>query len=89
MYYDKVALGEVANSVRYLPAKWVSADGLDVTDDFVDYARPLIGDEWPDIPIVDGLQRFSRLLPIVADPLCSAYIPERLRDGEWPIVSPV
>jgi 6-phosphofructokinase len=89
MYYDKVALGEVANSVRYLPAKWVSADGLDVTDDFVDYARPLIGEGWPDIPIINGIQRFSRLLPMFVEPLCSAYIPERLRDGEWPVVSPV
>ena len=60
-YYDKAPLEQVANSERRLPPSWISADGLDVTDDFVRYARPLIGDGWPAAPIERGIQRFARL----------------------------
>ena len=28
---------------------------IDVTDDFLAYARPLIGDDWVSVPMVDGL----------------------------------
>jgi 6-phosphofructokinase len=76
--YDKVPLGEVANSVRHLPEHWLSEDRLDVTDDFISYARPLIGDVWPDIPLVNGLQRFARFEPHFAEKRCPAYVPERL-----------
>lgn len=60
-YYDKVDLGVVANSVRVLPQDWISDDGLDVTDDFVEYAMPLIEGGWPEDEIENGLQRFARL----------------------------
>lgn len=33
-------------------------DRLDVTDEFLRYAQPLIGDGWPAIAIENGLQRF-------------------------------
>ena len=52
--YDKVPLAEVANSERTFPPEWISSDGTDVSDDFVRYARPLIGDDWPSLPLVDG-----------------------------------
>ncbi len=48
-------------------ANWITPDGTDVTDDFVRYARPLIGDDWPSIPLVDGrirLARLDRSLPV-------------------------
>jgi 6-phosphofructokinase 1 len=35
-----------------------------VTDDFVAYAQPLIGEDWPSIPLVNGRQRFARLQPL-------------------------
>jgi hypothetical protein len=75
--YDKVPLAAVANSVRHLPAAWLTPDGLDVTDDFVAYARPLIGDRWPVVPLENGLQRFARLRPLFAEKQCAAYVPER------------
>ena len=63
--YDKVPLELVANSEREFPEQWISADRADVTDDFVAYARPLIGEDWPSVPLINGLQRFARLQPIL------------------------
>jgi 6-phosphofructokinase 1 len=77
--YDKVPLGLVANSERHFPGAWVAEGGLDVTDEFVRYARPLIGDSWPSIPLVDGRQRFARLQPIFAEQKLSEYQPQTLR----------
>jgi len=77
--YDKVPLSVVANSERSLPEAWIATSRLDVTNDFVRYARPLIGDSWPTIPLVDGRQRFARLRPIFAATKLSAYIPQAIR----------
>ena len=71
--YDKVPLELVANSERCFPAGWIAESRLDVTDGFVQYARPLIGDSWPAIPLVNGRQRFSRLQPIFAEPRLPSY----------------
>ncbi len=48
---------------------------IDVTDDFIDYARPLIGEDWVSMPLVNGLMRFARLEPIFADKILPAYVP--------------
>ena len=32
-----------------------------MTDDFLAYARPPIGDDWVSVPLVDDLARFSRI----------------------------
>jgi 6-phosphofructokinase 1 len=77
--YDKVLLEEVANSERAFPVSWITASKTDVTDDFVSYARPLIGGDWPSIPLVDGLQRFARLKPIFAGQVLPAYVPQAYR----------
>ena len=77
--YDKVPLELVANSERTFPKAWIAPNGCDVTDDFVRYARPLIGDDWPSIPLVDGRQRFARLQPIFAAQVLPAYVPQALR----------
>jgi 6-phosphofructokinase len=77
--YDKVPLDAVAASARQLPPDWISADGLDVTDSFLRYARPLIGEDWPQIPIADGLQRFARLDIRFIDRKLPAYLPVRFR----------
>ncbi len=60
-YFDKVALELAANSQRFLPDHWISKDKIDVTDDFIDYALPLIQGGWPDIRMENGLQRFARI----------------------------
>jgi 6-phosphofructokinase 1 len=77
--YDKAPLEVVANSVRHLPDAWLSKDKWDVTDDFIRYARPLIGDDWPPLPLEDGRQRFARLTPAFIDRKLPAYAPMRHR----------
>ena len=77
--YDKVPLEQVANSERHFPAAWIAPSRTDVTDDFFRYARPLIGDDWPAIPLVDGRQRFARLRSIFAEKKLPAYVPQAYR----------
>jgi 6-phosphofructokinase 1 len=77
--YDKVPLQRVANSVRHLPPSWISKDGLDVTDEFVRYALPLIGNRNPDVEMINGLQRFASLDRKFVDRLTPEYEPVRMR----------
>jgi 6-phosphofructokinase len=77
--YDKVPLEQVANSERHFPESWIADNRIDVTDDYVGYARPLIGDSWPTIPLVDGRQRFARLERAFAPQKLPAYIPQAHR----------
>jgi 6-phosphofructokinase len=74
--YRKVPLDAVANSERTFPESWIAPSRVDVTGGFVRYARPLIGDDWPAIPLVDGRQRFARLQPIFAEKKLPAYVPQ-------------
>lgn len=78
--YDKVPLEWVANSERSFPEAWISPTRLDVSDDFLRYARPLIGESWPVIPIEDGRQRFARLEPIYAETKLPSYVPYTWRE---------
>jgi 6-phosphofructokinase len=77
--YDKVELGLVANSERSFPEEWIAPSRTDVTDDFVRYARPLIGEDWPSVPLVGGLQRFARFEPIFAEQKLAKYVPQAYR----------
>ena len=74
--YDKVPLEKVALSERTFPSKWISESGYDVTDDFIAYARPLIGEDWVSVPVINGRQRFTRFKPVFADKKLEAYTPE-------------
>ncbi len=76
VYYEQVPLELVANSERSLPTEWIAPGGTDVTDDFVRYARPLIGEDWPSIPLVNGRQRFAQLKAIMAEQKLAAYEPQ-------------
>ena len=77
--YDKVPLDLVADSERSFPEKWIAPSRTDVTDDFVAYARPLIGNDWPSIPLVDGRHRYARLERIFAEKRLSRYVPQAYR----------
>lgn len=77
--YDKVPLELVANSERKFPQAWIAASRTDVTDDFVRYARPLIGEDWPSVPLVDGRQRFARFQPVFAEKRLPPYVPRAYR----------
>ena len=74
--YEKVPLPDVANSEREFPKAWLDDSKIDVTDEFVKYARPLIGEEWVSVPVINGLQRFTRFEPIFADQKLPEYVPE-------------
>ncbi|HIJ64646.1 MAG TPA: 6-phosphofructokinase, partial [Candidatus Hydrogenedentes bacterium] len=77
--YDKVPLEEVANSERTFPGKWIAPSRIDVTDDFIDYAKPLVGEDWASVPVVNGRQRFARFTRAFADKKLPKYVPEALR----------
>lgn len=77
--YDKAPLELVANSERFFPKSWLSADGSDVTDEFLDYVRPLVGEDWPSVPMINGRQRFTQFKPVFADKKLPAYELEAFR----------
>ncbi len=74
--YDKVPLQKVALSERSFPEKWIAPSRFDVTDEFLDYVRPLIGEDWPSVPIINGRQRFSKFQMIFADKKLPDYLPQ-------------
>ncbi|MDZ4817644.1 MAG: 6-phosphofructokinase, partial [Planctomycetota bacterium] len=76
VYYDKAPLAEVANSERKFPAKWITPSGYDVTDDFVRYAKPLLGEGMLSLPMIDGRQLMTRLQPIHAAQKLAKYVPQ-------------
>ena len=77
--YDKVPLEKVANSEREFPKEWISKNRIDVTDQFIKYARPLIGEDWVSVPVINGLQRFARFKKIFVDKKLSAYTPQAFK----------
>ena len=78
--YDKVPLSDVANSERKFPSNWIMDNGFDVTDDFIRYAKPLVGEGMVTIPMLDGRQRLTRFQSIYADKKLDAYVPEADRE---------
>ncbi len=80
--YTAVPLAQVANSERQFPKEWIAPNRIDVTDEFVRYARPLIGEDWVSVPLVNGLQRFARFEMIFAEQLLPPYVPQAFRNKE-------
>ena len=79
VYYDKVPLEKVALSERTFPKGWIASSGIDVTDDFISYANPLMGSKWIDIPLENGLPRFTRFEKKFAEQKLDTYIPQAYR----------
>ncbi len=77
--YGKALLVEMASSERRFPTDWIAETRVDVTDEFLDYARPLIGNAWPQIPLKEGLPRLARLAPINVERRCPPYVPQAHR----------
>ncbi len=74
--YDKVPLEKVALSERFFPTEWIAKNKIDVTDEFLKYVRPLIGEDWISVPMVNGRQRFAQFKPIFAEKKLPAYTPQ-------------
>jgi 6-phosphofructokinase 1 len=77
--YDKVPLATVANSERTIPKAWITPNGCDVSDEFVRYAKPLLGSEMITLPVIDGRQRMTRFQPIYAEQKLPKYVPQAER----------
>lgn len=52
-------LGDIANVEHFIPADWISEDGMMVNEKFVEYARPLIQGELK-LPMDNGLPKYVR-----------------------------
>lgn len=78
--YGTIPLSEVAGKDRPFPKAWIASSGVDVTDEFVHYARPLLGEDLVDVPIVNGRLRFARLEPRFAEKLLPPYVPAAYRE---------
>lgn len=48
----------ICNQEKCVPATWITADGSDMTEDFIRYARPLIQGEVT-VPTEDGVPKFA------------------------------
>jgi 6-phosphofructokinase len=77
--YSKVPLEQVANSERTFPKEWIAANKIDVTDDFLKYVTPLVGEDWASVPVVNGRQRFTRFTPLFAQKKLPAYVLQAAR----------
>ena len=70
--YDKVELDVVANAERKFPAQWIAPNRVDVTEGYVTWATPLLGDPLP---------RFSRFTPkYAASAGLPPYTPQAARE---------
>ncbi len=68
--YDKIPLDVVANSERKFPQEWITSDRVDVTDDFIKWAMPLLGENLPE---------FANFNEYYAEKICKEYIPVEFR----------
>ena len=58
--YDLIDVNLVANAEKKVPLEWIKDDNSGLTQEFVDYALPLIQGDFK-APLVDGLPRFVKL----------------------------
>jgi len=70
--YEKIKLDLVANSERKFPREWLAPSRVDVTDKFIEWALPLIGEPLP---------RLARFKKIFVSKKCENYIPVEYRLG--------
>lgn len=64
--YDKIPLETVANSEREFPKKWITSNRVDITDEFINWALPLIGEPLP---------QFAKFKEIYITKKCREYVP--------------
>ena len=60
-----IDLTVTANQEKMVPREWINEKGNHVTQEFLDYCRPLIEGE-TDQPKENGLPRFAKLKKVVA-----------------------
>jgi len=77
--YSEVPLTIVANSARFMPKEWIADNKVDVTDAFIQYARPLIGEGNAELEFEHGILRFARLNHHMLEQKCDAYVSVGMR----------
>lgn len=60
-----INLTDVANTEKTIPKEWINKDGNGLTQDFINYALPLIQGESKPV-LEDGLPRFAKLKKVLA-----------------------
>ncbi len=80
--YATIRLEEVADVDRPFPCRWIAPCKMDVSDGFIEYARPLLGEDAISVPVVAGRLRFARLQPVFAEQRLSPYVPTAYRDAD-------
>jgi 6-phosphofructokinase 1 len=63
--YVMLPLDTVANYEKKIPSKWINEEGNGLTEEFIDYVRPLVQGE-PDLPLVDSMPRYANLKKVLA-----------------------
>ena len=63
--YTLLPLEKVANYEKKVPLEWINKDENGLTEDFIEYALPLIQGE-PDLPKVNSLPRYAKLKKVLA-----------------------
>ena len=56
--YQPIELNKVANQIKYMPKNMINAEGNHITEDFINYALPLINEE-NKVPYEKGLPMFA------------------------------
>ena len=64
--YIQIDLEEAANTEKALPLSWIKDDNTGLTQEFVDYALPLIQGDMK-APLEDGLPRFAKLKKVLVE----------------------
>jgi 6-phosphofructokinase 1 len=64
--YAAIPLAAVANFEKKIPPEWINAEENGLTQDFIDYVRPLVQGR-PDYPTVDSMPRYARLRKVLAN----------------------
>jgi len=57
--FTSITFAEIGDYCRVLPGRWISYGNFDVTDGYIEYVEPLIGNEPVDIPSLSGKLAFA------------------------------
>ncbi|BCN29706.1 6-phosphofructokinase [Anaeromicropila herbilytica] len=64
--YDSVSIDEIANKEKYVPVDWISESKNDITEEFMEYMRPLIQGE-PKQSYKNGLPSYLSVNHLIHD----------------------
>jgi len=60
--FSAVSIDSIANLEKHLPENFMNEKGNFVTDDFIEYARPLIGSDFPEFAKIKNIKKIDSAL---------------------------